>query len=51
MTSPGKSVKILAGKGDDFRDGINHLAGARLLFHFAILPERDWQDRLTSTSV
>ena len=33
----------LTGEGDNLRDGINHLARARLLFHFAILPKRDRQ--------
>src|SRR5207248_4143209 len=33
--------QILAGKGDDVGDGINHLTGARTLFQFAILPESD----------
>jgi len=33
----------LAGKGDDVGDGINHLAGASALFHFAILPESNFK--------
>src|SRR5207244_4742445 len=34
---------MLAGKGDDVGDGINHLTGAGALFHFANLPERNFK--------
>ena len=37
----GQQRYILTGEGNDVGDGINHLAGARALFHFAVLPERD----------
>ena len=30
----------MAGEGDDLGDRINHLAGPRFLFHFAVLAQR-----------